>query len=244
MTISRRTFLRDSAQCSAVPLLGAAAPLLAAPPPAGIDIRWRPSRRRPEGVAKDITVKDVAGLAVFAGAGCNVVALAGPDGALLVDGGLAVNSGAAAEGRARQARDAPHRHADQHALASGADRPQRGRGQGRRHHHRARGHAACAGRKERSPLFDGTIGAAARRPRARRRPPTTRARCSSPASRWSIATCRARTPTAICSCYFPKRNVIVAGGPVTSDRWPVIDYLNGGFMHGFLRSYEILSRGS
>jgi hypothetical protein len=40
--------------------------------------------------------------------------------------------------------------------------------------------------------------------------------------------------------YFPKRNVVVAGGPVTSDRWPVIDYLNGGFMHGFVRSYEIL----
>ncbi|MEY2853583.1 MAG: hypothetical protein RL030_715, partial [Pseudomonadota bacterium] len=41
--------------------------------------------------------------------------------------------------------------------------------------------------------------------------------------------------------YFPKRNVLIAGGPVTSDRWPVIDYLNGGFMHGFLRSYEILA---
>jgi glyoxylase-like metal-dependent hydrolase (beta-lactamase superfamily II) len=41
--------------------------------------------------------------------------------------------------------------------------------------------------------------------------------------------------------WFPKRNVLVAGGPVTSDRWPLIDYLNGGFMHGFVRSYEILS---
>jgi glyoxylase-like metal-dependent hydrolase (beta-lactamase superfamily II) len=41
--------------------------------------------------------------------------------------------------------------------------------------------------------------------------------------------------------YFPKRNVLVAGGPVTSDRWPVMDYLNGGFMHGFVRSYDMLS---
>jgi glyoxylase-like metal-dependent hydrolase (beta-lactamase superfamily II) len=41
--------------------------------------------------------------------------------------------------------------------------------------------------------------------------------------------------------YFPKRNVVVAGGPVTSDRWPVMDYLNGGFMHGFVRSYDILA---
>jgi glyoxylase-like metal-dependent hydrolase (beta-lactamase superfamily II) len=41
--------------------------------------------------------------------------------------------------------------------------------------------------------------------------------------------------------HFPKRNVIVAGGPVGSNSWPVLDYLNGGFMHGFVRSYEILS---
>jgi glyoxylase-like metal-dependent hydrolase (beta-lactamase superfamily II) len=41
--------------------------------------------------------------------------------------------------------------------------------------------------------------------------------------------------------HFPKRNVIVAGGAVGSDRWPLIDYLNGGFMHGFVRSYEILA---
>jgi glyoxylase-like metal-dependent hydrolase (beta-lactamase superfamily II) len=41
--------------------------------------------------------------------------------------------------------------------------------------------------------------------------------------------------------HFPRRNVIVAGGAVGSDRWPLIDYLNGGFMHGFMRSYEILA---
>ncbi len=41
--------------------------------------------------------------------------------------------------------------------------------------------------------------------------------------------------------HFPKRNVIVAGGPVSADRWPVMDYLNGAFMHGFVRSYEILA---
>ena len=41
--------------------------------------------------------------------------------------------------------------------------------------------------------------------------------------------------------HFPKRNVIVAGGPVSAERWPVMDYLNGAFMHGFVRSYEILA---
>jgi glyoxylase-like metal-dependent hydrolase (beta-lactamase superfamily II) len=41
--------------------------------------------------------------------------------------------------------------------------------------------------------------------------------------------------------HFPKRNVIVAGGPVAADHWPVMDYLNGAFMHGFVRAYEILA---
>jgi glyoxylase-like metal-dependent hydrolase (beta-lactamase superfamily II) len=41
--------------------------------------------------------------------------------------------------------------------------------------------------------------------------------------------------------HFPKHNVIVAGGPVSGVRWPVMDYLNGAFMHGFVRSYEILA---
>jgi hypothetical protein len=41
--------------------------------------------------------------------------------------------------------------------------------------------------------------------------------------------------------HFPKHNVIAAGGPVSAVRWPVMDYLNGAFMHGFVRSYEILA---
>ena len=94
MTISRRHFLRGSAQLGiAAPLLGAAAPLFAAPPPAGIDysLITKPFAGKKVS-AKDITEKDVGGLALFAGSGCNVVALAGKDGALLVDGGQAVNS--------------------------------------------------------------------------------------------------------------------------------------------------------
>jgi vacuolar-type H+-ATPase subunit H len=41
--------------------------------------------------------------------------------------------------------------------------------------------------------------------------------------------------------HFKKRNVIAAGGPVSAVRWPVMDYLNGAFMHGFVRSYDILA---
>ena len=82
MPISRRLFLRDAAQAlSAASLLGAVPALGVAKDNAAKSVS-----------AQDISVKDVSGLAVFAGAGCNVVGLAGPDGALLIDGGLAVNS--------------------------------------------------------------------------------------------------------------------------------------------------------
>ena len=39
-----------------------------------------------------LTPKGKGGLTLLQGAGCNVVALPGPDGALLIDGGLAANS--------------------------------------------------------------------------------------------------------------------------------------------------------
>src|SRR6188768_1900920 len=81
MTFTRRTFLRDGAQALGAASLLGSVPLLAA----SKDQKGKAS-------ASDITVKDVAGLALFTGAGCNVVGLQGPDGALLVDGGLAVNS--------------------------------------------------------------------------------------------------------------------------------------------------------
>ena len=39
-----------------------------------------------------ITTVDVGGATLFEGAGCNVIALPGPDGALMIDGGLAANA--------------------------------------------------------------------------------------------------------------------------------------------------------
>src|SRR5580658_9280752 len=83
MRISRRLFLRSGAQAlSAASLLGAVPGLVVA----------KDQGQKGGASAADMSVKDVNGLAVFAGSGCNVVGLAGPDGALLVDGGLAVNS--------------------------------------------------------------------------------------------------------------------------------------------------------
>ena len=242
MSISRRQFLRGSAQFTlAAPLLGAAAPLLAAPPPAGIDYSriTRPFVGRKVS-AKDITQQDVGGLALFAGAGCNVVALPGKDGALLVDGGLAVN--AALLLKAVHGRLGTHRihtlvnthwHPEQTGLNEAAGKD----GATILAHEVTR---LCTGRTLRSPLFDGTIGPL---PEGARPTKTTYDRDAFDFAGEEVQV--RHLPGAHTDgdlyVYFPKRNVVVAGGPVTSDRWPVMDYLNGGFMHGFVRSYEILS---
>lgn len=242
MTLSRRNFLRGSAQLTvAVPLLGAAAPLLAAPPPAGIDysLITRPFVGK-KVAAKDITQHDVGGLALFAGAGCNVVALADKDGALLIDGGQAVNSALllkAVHGRLGTRRIHTlvntHWHPDQTGLNKAAGKD----------HATIVSHEVTrlyTGRKVRSPLFDGTIGPL---PEAARPTKTTYDQGTFEFAGEEVRYRHlpgAHTDGDLC-VYFPKRNVVVASGPVASDRWPVIDYLNGGFMHGFVRSYEILS---
>ena len=242
MTTSRRNFLRDSAQMlTAVPLLGAAAPLLGAPPPPGIDYSLVTKPFVGQKIsAKDITKKDIGGLTLFAGSGCNVVALPGPGGALLVDGGFAVNSAVllkAVHGRLRTRRIDTlvntHWHPEQTGLNEAA-----GRDGGTIIGHEVT--RLYAGRTVRSPLFDGAIGPL---PEAARPTKTTYDQHTFDFAGEEVQ-CR-HLPGAHTGgdlyVYFPKRNVVVAGGPVTSDRWPVIDYLNGGFYHGFLRSYEMLS---
>jgi glyoxylase-like metal-dependent hydrolase (beta-lactamase superfamily II) len=44
--------------------------------------------------APRITTTDLGGATLLQGAGCNVIAIAGPDGALMIDGGLAANADA------------------------------------------------------------------------------------------------------------------------------------------------------
>ena len=74
MLINRRFFLRSGAQALAAASLLGTVPAIA--------------RDKKKARARDIVVRDVNGLALFGGAGCNVIGLSGPEGALLVDGGL------------------------------------------------------------------------------------------------------------------------------------------------------------
>lgn len=241
MTISRRHFLSGSAQLTfAAPLIGVAAPLLEGPP-AGIDYSQITKPFAGKKVsAKDITQQNVGGLALFAGSGCNVVALAGPEGALVVDGGHAINAPLLLKalhtrlgtGRIKTLVNT-HWHPDQTGLNEAA-----GKDSATIISHEVT--RLAMGRTLRSPLFDGTIGPLSQAARP------TQTTYDQGSFEFAGETVQYRhLPGAHTAgdlyVYFPKRNVLVAGGPVTSDRWPVMDYLNGGFMHGFVRSYELLS---
>ena len=241
MTLSRRHFLSGSAQLTfAAPLLAATAPLLDAPP-AGIDYSQITKPFVGKKVsAKDITQQDIGGLALFAGSGCNVVGLQSPQGALLIDGGQAVNAALLLQAvharlgtRRIGALINTHWHPDQTGLNESAGKD----GATIISHEVTK---LAVGRKLRSPLFDGTIG-----PLSQAARPT---KTTYDAGEFDFAGEQVQyrhLPGAHTGgdlyVYFPKRNVLVAGGPVTSDRWPVMDYLNGGFMHGFVRSYDMLS---
>lgn len=228
MSFSRRTFLRGSAQAiGAASLLGAMPALAAAQ-----DQKGRISSR-------DITVKDVAGLALLGGAGCNVVALPGPDGALLIDGGLAVNSAVllkAVDGATRSRRVNTLINTHWHPEQTGSNEAV-GKAGGVIIGHEVTRKALT--RAEQSPLFEGSYG-----PLPDKARPTKTTYNTGTLQFAGEQIDYRHLPAAHTGgdlfVHFPRRNVIVAGGPVGADHWPVIDYLNGGFFHGFLRSYEIL----
>ena len=230
MPISRRLFLRTGAQAlSAASLLGAVPGLAAAA-----------DKDHKSLSAHDISVKDVSGLAVFAGSGCNVVALAGPDGALLVDGGLAVNSAVLLKSvadnlKSRRVRTLINTH--WHPEQTGSNEAVGKAGGTIISHEVSR---LALGRRERSALYEGYYG-----PLPAKAIPTLTTYNTGTLMFAGEQVDYRYLPAAHTNgdlfVHFPKRNVIVAGGPVAADHWPVMDYLNGAFMHGFVRSYEILA---
>jgi glyoxylase-like metal-dependent hydrolase (beta-lactamase superfamily II) len=227
MPISRRVFLRHGAQAIS------AASLLATVPALAVD-------RDQNQKAPDVTVTDVGGLAVFAGSGCNVVGLAGPDGALLVDGGLAAGTAALLKAVAQNLKTPrvqtllnTHWHPEQ----TGSNETM-GKGGATLISHEVT--KLALGRKERSALYEGFYG-----PLPPKAIPTQTTYNTGSLDFAGEPVAYRYLPAAHTNgdlfIHFPKRNVIAAGGPVAADHWPVMDYLNGAFMHGFVRSYEILA---
>jgi glyoxylase-like metal-dependent hydrolase (beta-lactamase superfamily II) len=235
MLVDRRFLLRSAgpalAAASLLPATAFARDEKTAPPKAS-----KARETKPHGV----TAKDVSGLTVFDVGGCNVIALPGPDGVLLVDGGRAADSAQllkAMSGALKSARVATLINTHWHPEQVGCNEAV-GKAGGAIVSHEVT--KLYLGRDSHSALYPGVIKALP--PEAR----PTKTTYNTGSMEFAGETVDYRyLPAAHTNgdlfVHFPKHNVIAAGGPVSAVRWPVMDYLNGAFMHGFVRSYDILA---
>ena len=187
-----------------------------------------------------LTPKEMGGITLLQGAGCNVVAMRGPDGALLIDGGLAANSKALLKAVGEATGSTPvstlintHWHPEQ----TGSNLPIGSKGGLIIAHEVTR---LYEGRKAASVCYPGTYGPLPEKARATK---TTRTSGSLDFARQHIEYdyLPAAHTDGDLYVHFPEVNLLVAGGPVSGIRWPVLDIHNGGWLGGLVRAYEKLA---
>jgi glyoxylase-like metal-dependent hydrolase (beta-lactamase superfamily II) len=187
-----------------------------------------------------LTPKEKGGLTLLQGAGCNVVAMPGPDGALLIDGGLAANSNPLlkAVGKATgSTRVSTLINTHWHPEQTGSNLPMGSKGSVIIAHEVTR---LYEGRKATSVCYEGTYGPLPEKARATK---TTRTSGSLEFAGQHIDYdyLPAAHTDGDLYVFFPEANVLVTGGPVSGSRWPVLDIHNGGWLGGLVRAYEKLA---
>jgi glyoxylase-like metal-dependent hydrolase (beta-lactamase superfamily II) len=187
-----------------------------------------------------ITTTDLGGATLFQGAGCNVVALAGPEGALMIDGGLATN----ADALLAAVKSATHVERI-HTLVNTHWHPEQ---VGANEAVGRAGGIIFAQEKTRTYLSNGmySVTFKGRRPAL---PPiarptkTTRGDGSMEFAGQKIdyGYMPAAHTDSDLFVHFPQLNLLVAGGVVSADEWPLLDYRNGAWLGGRVRALEHLA---
>ena len=193
-----------------------------------------------QGIAA-IAATDLGGATLLRGAGGNVVAIAGGDGALMIDGGLAANASALLEAVSRATGSSrvhtlinTHWHPEQ----TGANEAV-GRGGG----------VIFAHEKTKLALSNtvyqavGMKGRVAPLPEAARPTRTTRGDGTLEFGGQQIdyGYMPAAHTDGDLFVHLPKINVLAAGGVVSGEEWPLLDYLNGAWLGGRVRALERLA---
>lgn len=180
------------------------------------------------------------GLFLLQGAGCNVLAARGGEGALLVDGGLAANAEAllravyAATGASRVATLInTHWHPEQ----TGANEAVGRAGAKILAQEKT---AMYLGNAVRSALFPGRLP-----PLSEAGRPTETVRGDGSlefgGQRVDFGYLPAAHTDGDLFVHFPEANVLAAGGVVSGERWPLLDYRNGAWLGGRVRAVERLA---
>ncbi len=179
-------------------------------------------------------------LTLLQGAGCNVVAMSGPEGSLLIDGGLArssrelVNAAEAATG-SRRVSTLINTH--WHPQQTGSNERIGDAGGLIISHETTR---LFLGRASISACYSGSYGPL---PVKARPTKTTREKDSLEFAGQHIdyAYLPAAHTDGDLYIHFPEQNLVAAGGPVSAERWPILDIRNGGWLGGLVRAHETLA---
>jgi cyclase len=190
--------------------------------------------------ATDLLPSEPGALTLLQGAGCNVVAARGPEGSLLVDGGLAAHSGAllhAAAAATGNDRVAALIDTHWHPSQTGSNEAV-GRAGGVIISHEVT--RLYLERAAVSACYAGSYGPL---PRIAWPTKTTRDRDSIEfaGERVDYVYLPAAHTDGDLYVHFPQSNVLVAGGPVTGHGWPILDIRNGAWIGGLLRAHERLA---
>jgi glyoxylase-like metal-dependent hydrolase (beta-lactamase superfamily II) len=193
-------------------------------------------------LALRIAATDLGGVTLLQGAGCNVIALRGapPDGALMVDGGLAANAQAllaavmSATGSSRiHTLINTHGHPEQIGANEAVGRT---------------GGVILAHEKTKlylSNSVESVTFPGRRRPVPEAARPTRTTRGDGSLEFAGVQVDYGYLPAAHTDgdlfVHVPKLNLLVAGGVVSGDGWPLLDYRNGAWLGGRVRALERLA---
>ena len=219
---SRRHFLRAGLGCLLMPGYGVGASQTSSP----------------------ITATDLDGpgrLFLFQGAGCNVVAMHGEDGALMIDGGLAANADAllrAVKERTGNSRVHTLINTHWHPEQTGANEAVGRDGGIIIAHEKTRMYLSNT---VTSVTFQGRLGPL---PQVARPNKTTDEGGSLKFAGQPVdyAYLPAAHTDGDLYVHFPEMNVLVAGGVVSAEQWPILDYRNGAWLGGRARALERLAK--
>jgi glyoxylase-like metal-dependent hydrolase (beta-lactamase superfamily II) len=194
-----------------------------------------------QGAAR-ITTTDLRGATLLQGAGCNVVAVPGPDGALMIDGGLAANADALLAA-VRTATGASRIHTlintHWHPEHVGANEAV-GRAGGIIFAHE-KTKLSLSSTVYSSVEFKGRM---APLPEAGRPTRTTRGDGSMEFAGQQVdyGYMPAAHTDGDIYVHLPKLNLLVVGGVMSAESWPLLDHRNGAWLGGRVRALERLAK--
>ena len=188
-----------------------------------------------------ISATDLGGLTLFQGAGCNVIAMRGEDGALMIDGGLAANADAllrAVKERTGNSRVHTLINTHWHPEQTGANEAVGRDGGVIIAHEKTRMYLSNA---VTSVTFEGRFGPL---PKEARPNKTTQSGGSLKFAGQQVdyGYLPAAHTDGDLYIHFPDMNVLVAGGVVSGEQWPLLDYRNGAWLGGRVRAHERLAQ--